>query len=123
MVTVSISVMLTIGEGIPALFTRNSRRPERFERSIGHRLDIGLVGHVRADEADADLFLERAALFLELPDDHDFLGELPRASPLRSPIPLVPPVTIAILPSSRPNTSSPIANIVVRRLTRPSSWR
>src|SRR4029077_14028729 len=44
---------------------------EPFERSIDHRLDVGLVGYVRADETDADLFLERAALLLATPDDHD----------------------------------------------------
>src|ERR1700727_2742565 len=44
---------------------------EPFERSIDHRLDVGLVGHVRADETNADLFLERTALLLAAPDNHD----------------------------------------------------
>src|SRR6202034_3936670 len=44
---------------------------EPFERSIDHRLDVGLVGHVRADETNADLLLERTALLLAAPDNHD----------------------------------------------------
>ena len=44
---------------------------EPFKRSIDHRLDVSLVGYVRANETNANAFLERAALFLASPDDHD----------------------------------------------------
>ena len=66
----SVSVMLIIGDGIPALLTRQSRRPNHSSVLIDHRLDIGLIRHIRADETNAEPLLERAAFLLAPPDDH-----------------------------------------------------
>jgi hypothetical protein len=44
---------------------------EPFQSSIDHPLDVGLIGHVRADETNADPLLERTAFLLTAPDDHD----------------------------------------------------
>src|SRR6202034_3590004 len=44
---------------------------EPLEGSIDHRLDVGLVSHVCANETNAEALLERTALLLAAPDDHD----------------------------------------------------
>ena len=71
-VATSVSVMLIIGEGIPALLTRQSRRPT-IDGLVDHHLDIRFLfaGHVRTDETNAVLFLERTTFRFSASDDHD----------------------------------------------------
>ena len=70
MVATSTSVMLTIARNARVV-DEAIHPPEPFDGLVDHRLDIRLIRHVRANETNADLFLERAAFLLAPPDDHD----------------------------------------------------
>jgi hypothetical protein len=69
---------------------------------IDHRLHVGLVRHVGTDEADAEAFFQRGSFVLPARGDDALAPSSTKSSAMPSPMPLVPPVTMATFPSSAP---------------------
>jgi hypothetical protein len=102
MVATSISVMLTIGAGMPAWLTRQSNAPKSLDGLVDHCLHVGFARHVGTDEANAQTLFQRVALLLRARSGDDFGAFRGKEFGMPAPIPLVPPVTMATFPSSTP---------------------